>query len=305
MYETQYGSATACYYEGVQRTIMMCALLVACDQGAKPEPPKVEAKKVVENEKEPTGLSDPLAMMPANADLVVRLDVATLRRTSWWKQLAPRAWAKVAPELATCDYDVLGNIATLTAGVTQLKAGVSPDAVIVLHGIDREKTMKCVAAKRESYAFVDAKTLVMVRSKDAAKAKLETALRDGSPLRQNASYMAIEKLMPRDAHVTVVMPSSSKMLERSMQAGGMKLTHAFAFGRVDQRLDLDFTFAFNSAEEATQVASMLQKQVSALKNMFDKIDARAVDTNAQLRIGMTEAQVTQMANLLLTLGTNN
>lgn len=302
MYERQYDSATACYYEGVKRTIAMCALLVACDQGAKPEPPKATTK-IVEEVKEPTGFSDPVALMPANADAVVRLDIAALRRTSWWPPVASRAWAEVAPELANCDYDALGNIASVTAGLSQVAEGQT-DAVVVVHGIDRDKMQKCLAGKNAPYAFVDVKTMVIMRAKVEAQAKLETALRGGTPLRQNASYTAIEKLVPRDAHVTMVMAPGSKMLERSNQVG-MKLQYAYASARVDQRLDVDMTLAFNTAVEATQVSTLMKQQFAGLKSLFDKLDARVVDKTAQLHFGMTEAQATQMTSMLGALGTRN
>jgi len=305
VYERQYDSATTCYYDGVRKLIWMCVVVAACDQGAKPAPPA----KTSEAKVEPTrAFDDPLALLPVDSDFVFRIDTAALRRTPLWDKYAARVFGALLPRLANCaGYDPLAEVATVTGALNE-----SPkQAILIFRGIDRDKTMRCLQHAPNDYvtvtgknpeqsyvlAFVDGNTMVVQGWQGVTTEVLRSTLQVGAPLRQRADVVAAQKQLPAGASMTMIMPAGSKVLAKSAGVG-VKMQQMTGSARVSERLDMEIVMTLANNDGASQLAKMLQEQLKSAKSMFDKIEARNDGDKVRLSIGMTEAQVTQIASLL-------
>lgn len=194
------------------RSIALICLLVACDAGVKPEPPP---KKVEIKLPEPPKLVEPnLAYLPADADLVIKLDVATLRKSKLW----PTYVADVAKQLlsgttACADYQPLADdVTSVMIGVT-----INPErSVLVFRGIDRAKMQRCLHEPKDATfddgfttvknkttvdvaTFVDKTTMVVARAKEATRPALQA-----NTVQDTALIAALRKLPPKMRAVLVL-----------------------------------------------------------------------------------------------------
>jgi hypothetical protein len=121
----------------VRRVLVLTTILAACHASA-PTPAPVRPSPAPAA----TGpdLSDPLALLPASSDLVVRVDFAALRRSPLWAKYKPSIIETIAPSFVECGYDPFDEITTITAGMPI--GGELGNFVI--RGLDRDKTLHCL-----------------------------------------------------------------------------------------------------------------------------------------------------------------
>jgi hypothetical protein len=305
----------------VRALALILGVLAACDAGAKPPPP--EAVKPVAKSPQPEMAVGGFALqyMPADADLLVQLDVAVLRSQS-------KLWAKYGSVIAKplrelqpgCAYDPLQDITTITMGLwPETNRGV-----YVVRGIDRDKTLTCVRGRRaDSLAldgdfvihtdtsgtgvmkFVDAHTLVVQTAREATKDTLTALLQQsGYPLGGKDAMGPVIDVAYRQAisgaALTVLSRPGSKFITAKMAQLGFKPTYFYASARLTDRLDVRFAMVLATSAEATQLTNMVKGQTSSpqVKQLFDRFDVAAQRETVTVDVGMTEAQLTSMAGLI-------
>jgi hypothetical protein len=296
----------------------MSCLVVACDAGEKPAPPTTEAKpgpKLVRDQ-----LTEPLMYLPADSDLVIKLDIAALRTAKLWPTYKALVAKWLTPGFAGCGYDPVSALSTVTIALP-IKSDV---AVAVVRGIDRDKTLACLrTTKPEANAtatfdgdfitltttagpmylmtFADANTLVVQSSKYATKQSLTQVVQSGAPLAQDKLFTtawqaALQRLQPGAAFV-VSRPGSSELAAK-WSTMGAHLEQLSAVMRVTDRLDVRLQMDVATADEATQFAATMQSQLKSTKQFFDRGDATAQGKTITVDIGMTEAQLKSVATMV-------
>jgi len=87
----------------------------AAPPAAPPEPPR-HARTA----------ADPLAFLPADAELVVSVDAAQLRSSALWQKVQPALTAKLGDMLAAfaaeCGYDPVAAVKRITLGISNARA---------------------------------------------------------------------------------------------------------------------------------------------------------------------------------------
>ncbi len=287
-------------------------LLVACKD--KPAADTAAAAGV-------TDFSDPLALVPADSDMIMKLDLGALRKSALWRTYQHDVLMFLAPTFARCNYNPFDEITTITAGFP----GGAKQGMFVIRNIDRDKATKCL---RESKAetnttvafdgdfitltnksgavnlllFVDAKTLVMQGSKNPTKTELTAALGMGAPLRKDpAMVAALAKLSPTAALTFVSRPGSRPMAEGLEQKLGVPATGFHASLEATDRLALRSTVELTSAADATAAIQTAQAQLDQAKEFFETVSAKADGANVVVEISATEAQIKALVELAKTL----
>lgn len=130
-----------------------------------------------------------LALLPADSELVIGVDLARVQRSVLWQQLVAPALAN-APGLrdfeTECGFDPLAALASITIGLKGA-AGEHKDlsGAIVIHGFAKAKAFACIAkrhAERQPDAQVQIDGDVMLISRDNAPHAALTFIDDSTAL---------------------------------------------------------------------------------------------------------------------------
>src|SRR5262249_31700568 len=146
-----------------------------------------------------------------------------------WQKYKHAALQAFAPRFAKCGYDALDAVTTITMSVP-----ADDDSVVVIRGLDRDKTMRCFAevdpdstttvagnvvtwrhasGTVNMMAFANASTMVSLGPKHPTKEALERILKIGAPLRGNAQFLAQANALDRSGAITAVFEAGSKTLQ--------------------------------------------------------------------------------------------
>jgi hypothetical protein len=290
--------------------------LAACYRDRAPDAPPGE--RTEEGRAAGAASSDELAFLPLDSELVLGLDVRQIVGSPLWKQLEPQLMDRIGPRLgevrAACGYEPLAVLRNVTVGV---KLTEPFDGVIVVRGLPRDKTLACVTRVLPNrpgitvergvvtvpsdgpneppavMAFANATTLVVTTS----RGKLDAALASGAPLRGSRAFTELWELVnARDAVWGVVNGASRAFA--SLASFGVRPRAVLGSASLASGLALTGRMRLGSPDEATQLASLGQAQVSALQSMAEKVEVGSEGTDVTLRVEMTTAQVETIARML-------
>src|SRR5450432_2292957 len=287
------------------RTIALICLLAACDAGAKPEPPpRVEIKLPA-----PPKLVDPnLAYLPANADLVIKIDAATLRKSKLWPTYVADVAKQVNPGTTQCaDYQPLNDVTSVMIGVT-----LKPDrSVLVFRGIDRTKMLQCLHAPNAAIfdgdfatvknkntidvlTFSEATTMVVGRSKEATRPDVQ------ANTVQDPALIAALKNLPAKAGFAIASRPGDQEFGTKMASMGAHLEALYGTVDVDAQLKLRLAMAMKTPEETTQLTTMMKGQINSqqVTAMFDRIEVNAQDRTMTLDLVLGETKLASLVSMI-------
>lgn len=288
-------------------------LLAACHgPAAKPAPLPTSPPRAVGPD-----LSDPLALLPADSDLIIRVDVAALRRSPLWTKYGHGFLETVAPSFADCGYDPFSEITTITAGMP-LEGELGN---FVIRGIDRDKTLHCLHASKAETAtsvtfdgdfitltnksgsvnmltFVDAHDAVMQGSKHPTRETLSQALKVGAPLHADADLQALYTKLASNAVVSFVSRPSSPVVPRVMQQQiGAPARYVYATFHVTDHLEMHAAIVLVNAADAAAIVADMQPKIAAAGDYFGRIEERADGDTVHVDIATTDTQIKALADL--------
>jgi hypothetical protein len=298
----------------VRRLALSILLLAACRDSATTPPPPTATPAVPPR----VDVADPLALLPADSDVVIRLDLAAARKSPLWPKYEPTVRDFIVPGFADCGYDPLAEVTTVTAGIPM----GSEQGVFVIRGIDRDKTVKCLrTSKTETQTtatfdgefitlenksgavnlltFTDAKTAVMQGSQNPTKASLTQAMQIGAPLRRNAEFLAAEQKLAPGAVLAMVSRPGSRAFSQVMQAKtGVPSRYLYATVHLTDRVEGKFTLVLENAQDAAAVAESSRANFEDAKAYLDRVDVRAQGDTLQVDLAMTEAQIKTIVEMV-------
>ena len=291
----------------MRRVAVLFIALAACHDAAAPKP------SVAPPPAAPAGpdLRDPYALLPADSDVIARVDFGELRKSPLWAKYKSDVLDLLAPSFASCDVDPLAELGLFTAGMPASDAL----GVFVIRGLDREKYLHCVrrpspetqstitvdgdfiidtnkSGNVNMLTFVDPHTAVMQGSKGPTKQTLTQALTVGTPLRQDATLAAIDKALAPHAAVTLIFrpgrPAAEAMLAQKV---GVPAKSMRATLHITDHVEAHVAVELASADDATAIVARMQPQLAQLKPFVDRFDERADGATIYMDVSMTEAQL--------------
>lgn len=298
------------------RHALACCLITLSACGT-PAPPAGPAQRQPIAPRVAIDLSDPLSLVPANSDMVMKLDVAALRKSPLWAKYERQALELLAPSFVDCSYDPLAEVTTLTAGVPM----GADEGMFVIRGLDRDKTLACLrSAKRETatavtfdgefvtltnktgsvnmFTFVDAHTMVVRGSKHPTKQQLIEGLKLGAPLRRDAAYLDVERRLPADAAFTMVFRPGSKAFAEGIEAKvGVPVRLFYATFHLTDRLELRGFLVLDKVADAAALQAQMQPQLEAGRSFFARSEARVDGSTVVLELAASEEQLKALVAL--------
>ncbi|MEO8549113.1 MAG: hypothetical protein ABI678_04050 [Kofleriaceae bacterium] len=277
----------------------MC-LVAACDAGEKTEPtlaPIPVAPK-------PVVVDGPnLAYLPADADVVFKIDVARLRKSKLWPLYGQVFERSLVPG-KSCEHS-LDGASTVMVGMT-----VKHDAsVLVFRGIDQQVLLGCLRQAGDAtfdgnfatvknpntvdvLTFVDPHTMVVERAKQATRPSLQA---HGAP---DAALVAALARLPANADIAIASRPGSPDLAEKWSAIGSHLEALTGTIVSADELKLELAMVLRTHDEAERLATQAKAQLKSAMSMFDRVDAIAQDRTVTIDIALGEPKLKSLVAML-------
>jgi hypothetical protein len=304
---------------------MASLALFACGGDKKQEAPAGTQAPAASTPPKPSGpikasaVSADLAMLPADSDLVVGAHVAQLVKSEVYKTLLEPMLASntVASKLAElksrCGLDPLASVERLAAGVKGLGKG-KPEGVIVVHGLDKEKTLACVdseaKAKAEvtrdgdativktqrgdliAFQFTSATDAVVVFGPTAGAAALKTAIGGTSTLATSQQFVDLFNQIDTGHTAWVVMNGTAKALGM-LESLGMQAKALYGSANATDGVTVDLRMKMGTADQASRLAQLVNQQGKSITGVlsFDKLDIGSDGDDLKLAVGVSGAKL--------------
>ncbi len=263
--------------------------------------------------------ADELAFLPLDAELVFGLDARQLFASPLWRHFEPRLRSEIGGSLreleAACGFDPFATMRGVTLG---LKASEPIDGVIVVRGLDRDRTMGCIQRALSPRARVSIERGVVTVSGDGPKdppvlmtfagrstlvvatsrGRLDAALASGAPLRRSRAFLELWQLVDAKQAMWGIVNGTSSAFD-ALSSLGMRPRAILGSVGLAAGLSLTARVRLGTADEAAQLAQLAQTQVGMLKSMADRVDLGAEGADFTVRLDMTAAQLEAVAGLLM------
>ncbi|HUS30451.1 MAG TPA: hypothetical protein VMZ53_18205 [Kofleriaceae bacterium] len=272
--------------------------------------------------------SDDLSLLPADSEMVLGLNFAQLQQSALWKQFSPKLMEKMEKGLndfkTACGFDPMAAVKTVSMGLKGIGAD-QPDGTIVVHGLDKAKSMACLdkakteAAKQGSeitvdgevftvkdkngqltaWTFVNADTLVGAVGPTASKDTVTAMAKGTSALKSSQTFLEMYNKVNTKESLWLFVNGNAPFMAKAAQAG-VKPKAVFGSVNVTDGLTVDMNIRLGSADEATQLVNMMKGQTQSpqVKQMFDKLDVTAVGTDAKIAVAMSNAKLQQLIGMV-------
>jgi hypothetical protein len=261
---------------------------------------------------------DPLALLPASSDVVIQIDVAALRKSPLWTKYQQGVVDFLAPSFAGCGYNPLAELTTMTAGIPM----GDELALFVFRGLDRDRTLHCLktstldtnttatfdgdivklvnkSGRINLITFLDAKTMVMQGSSNPTRETLATALKVGTPLRQNRDYVALEQKLPSGAAVAFMVPPASRALDKmAREKIGAPVRELYATVHVTDFVAVRGVVTLQNAADAAAILEASQSNLTAMKPYVQRYDVHVEGDKLLVDLEATEAQIQVFADMV-------
>lgn len=271
---------------------------------------------------------DDLSLLPADSEMVMGLNFAQLQQSALWKQFSPKLMEKAAGGIAefkaACGFDPMEAIKSVSMGLKGV-GNDQPDGSVVIHGLDKSKSMACIdkakaeAAKKGSeitvdgdvftvkdkngqltaWTFVNSDTLLGVVGPNANKDTLLAAAKGGSTLKTSQTFLDMYSKINTKDSLWLLVNGNAPFMAKAAQAG-VKPKAVFGSINVTDGLTVDMRIRLGSPDEATQLVNMAKGQTSSpqVKQMFDKLDVTSDGSDAKISIAMSQAKLNQLVQMV-------
>jgi archaellum component FlaG (FlaF/FlaG flagellin family) len=266
-----------------------------------------------------------LALLPADSEVVVGMNVGQIQQSGLWKQLVePKLAAARGQRLMSefrekCGIDPLKMVSSFTFGARDV-AGDKPAMVAVAHGLDKAKLLDCIEKNKADIAkdggevtrdgdmvlfksnrgdpvavqFTNDSTAVIVAGQSATPAGVKAVLAGGSSLKSSAPFLEMYKKVKTSDSLWAL--ASGKVMEGIPL--DLKATAAYGSLNATDGLSLDMRVRFATPDAATQAASMASAQTKQAPQYFDKAEATADGNELHVSVAMSGQKLAQLMPML-------
>jgi hypothetical protein len=303
------------------------------------------APKAYDNKPPPTSLgklgatpdvlasSEDLSLLPVDSEVVMGVNFAQIRGSAAWKELIEPKLAGNASLIAklnelksTCGFDPMADVKSVAVGMKGLGGGTA-DGVLVLHGLDKAKTMECLGKKDalakhdldvnvdgdvallkpakgdpEDLAGVtfvnDTTAVVLVGPRAATKDGVVKAAAGKSPLKTSPTFIDMYNRLDTSQSLWLMVNGNSKLFERPKSLGIQALGMFGTLGTTDG-LGVDLRLRVDTADNAGGIKNRfggLAEQY--MKKYVDKFTLSTEGQDLRLVLGATATNFEALKSLL-------
>lgn len=264
---------------------------------------------------------DDLSLLPLDSELVLGLNFAQIQQSALWKQFVQpklmdaETQAKIAEFKTKCDLDPMASVATASVGLKGL-GGPKPDGIIVVHGLNKSKTLACLDKMKEDIAknggeftrdgdvvvgknkagdqmaamFINDSTVVLAVGEKANADGVKAAAAGGSTLKSSAPFLDMYGKVKTSDSLWFLINGNAKIFEKAA-AMGVKPKAMFGSLNVTDGLALDMRMRLDTPDAASQLANMGKAQMQQAAKMFDQVDITADGSDVKVTIVLSNQKL--------------
>jgi hypothetical protein len=302
------------------RSILLIALaLGGCYRDSEPTSTSPPSNKL-RPDNHARDAEDELAFLPKESEIVVGLDMTTLRASAAWRDQIEPALAQsdsLAKTRKLCGFDPFAPIthvaigarasssfnelvATIAGGDAQqeIACGMKQlDAQFTTHADGDVTVIENTSAHHtHAVAPVGRSHVLVVSSPRVDAARFHAQVAVGSPLRSSAAFMALYDKLERGASLWFVLNGASPLFD-SLSLG-VRPRYVDGTLVVTDRYLLTTRVTMSSSSDASQLATMLRGAVTQVKQMVETLEIREDGAVLHVDIGMTQPQVQAVLGML-------
>jgi len=261
-----------------------------------------------------------LQLLPVDSEIIAGLNVSQMQQSALWKQYMAPLVGSVAPTLKSintaCGFDPLVTVTSMSVGLKHVTTS-EPEAVFVIHGIDKAKMLgPCLAkiktemAKEHTkvaldgdvvtitgdkpgemvaFTFLNDNTLVGALGEKGTKAGVLAIVQGGSALAKSAAFIDMYSRINTSESVWALANGNSHVLDK---LAAIVKPHAM-YGSLNftDSVSLDLRLRLDSPDQAKQLASMGGSQMTTAKQYFNKLEVGSDGPDVHISLAMTPAQI--------------
>lgn len=268
--------------------------------------------------------SEDLSLLPLDSELVLGINFAQVQSSALWKQFVePKlmtgdATKKLAEFKAKCGFDPMASVKTVSVGMKHLDGG-KPDGVIVIHGLDKAKSLDCMEKNKDEFAkdggsyakdgdvvlftgkdgeqaamtFTNDSTAVVALGSQGNTAGIKQVAAGGSTLKSSPPFLEMYSKVKTGDSLWMLMNGNSKVFDK-MGAIGVKPKAMFGSINVTDGLSLDLRLRLESPDAATQLTNMSKAQLGQAKQMFDQVDVVADGSDVKYTVVLSSVKLQEL-----------
>jgi hypothetical protein len=250
-----------------------------------------------------------LALLPAQSEVVAGVNFKQLSNSALWKEY-------VAPKMASdsnfqdglgkfkllCNFDPMDSIQTISVGVRGI--GDVPEGAVVVHGLDKAKSMTCFDndgkadaekdgtkvtiqdnvvllqkdGKNFGFTFVNDTTVLFVFGPDAGSVDGVKKVAGGnSGLQTSQKFVELYNKVNTNDSLWLLMRGDSKMLADAMAKSGTGMKFKAVYGSINitDSVTADMRVRMDTPDQASAIAQLGNSQKAQLMMVLDKLDITA------------------------------
>jgi hypothetical protein len=255
---------------------------------------------------------DELAFLPKESEIVVGVDLATLRNTPAWRDQMEPGFDRAAFEKIRklCGFNPWALITRITLATRKL--GSDSELVVTLAGGDAKQAIACglKQATTEYTARADGDVTILSKTGDnftiglapvgrshalafatpgVDAKRVHAQLAVGSPLRSSPAFMALYDKLERGASAWFIINGSSPLF--TSMSFGVRPKYIDGTLIVTDRYTLATRVTMFSAADASSLATTLQGVSGQLKALVETFDIRVEGEALHIDLVLTQPQM--------------
>jgi hypothetical protein len=274
-----------------------------------------------------------LDVIPVDSEIVLGVDLAQAQKSALFRELVlPRMTRsgdiqKVIETLKTkCNIDPLTAATGLTAGLKGMDTR-NPDAVAVLHGIEKAKALACLDQVKEelaaekvevvkdgevvsiktgargdlAFTFTGDTTAVLVLGPQANKERVLEVAQGKSTLKTSKEFNEMYGRVQAGQTAWVVARADvgpAKNLEKL----NVKAKTIFGSANITDGLEINGRIRVESEEQAKNFADLAKSQAAMFSKMAEKLEIEPDKNDVRFTVVFTQPQLTSVVGLLKSFG---
>jgi hypothetical protein len=274
-----------------------------------------------------------LDLIPVESELVLGIDFAQAQKSAMFRDLVlpqltkdPEFQASMEKLKSNCGMDPMAMISSITVGVRSLSD--NPDAVMVMHGLDKSKSLACVdkmkaELEREQVTitrdgdmmlgksgksatgegdfalkFVSDSTAVATFGPKANKEGLAAVTSSKSTLGTSKEFVDMFGKLAKGETVWFLLNGSTPVIANGLKQMNVTAKAIYGSLRVTDALALDLRVRVDSEDSAKSLTSLVQSQVGPLGQMVDKVDVTSEGTDVKVQIAASQQKLKGIAQMM-------
>ncbi len=266
-----------------------------------------------------------LGYLPVDSMVVAGINTKQLQSSELWKQsVEPKftqgdAATQLAEIKAKCGFDPTAAVTSISIGAKGM-TGRSIDAVIVMHGLEKAKTLDCLDKTKEELGkqgmsltkdgdvvtftfegqpavmmFANDSTAIVGAGAFATAAAVKSAAAGNSALKSSAAFVDMYNKLDTSRSVWFFVNGKMPTFEMAESMLGARPKSMFGSLHITDGLAVDARVRLETPGKASEIAKTFQSQIAGLKSYAEAAELTSDGPDVRLTVSMSKQKLQDFA----------